>query len=168
MTEFIRNNPLTTAHIATEVVLLGGLLYYSYQVNKNLTKAIMSMERRLALCERALASKPKSPHPSQPQPSQPHPPPPRRPQPPRQNYEQHHHQPQPQLHQQQTQPPPQPFNGYVKVNNPPPELDEESLDQVIEEELGKLVNFVSSSSPITDELPVIEEMSNEMPEEMEE
>lgn len=147
MTEFIRNNPLTTAHIATEVVVLGGLLYYSFQINKNLSKSVIALERRLATCERTLASVQQ-----QQRPSSHHKPPVHR--------ASHHATHRTQHHPPTTYPPsrsqrspsPSPpltrniittsYDGdYVKLSQA------KQLDQEIEEELNKLVDF--ASKPIT-------------------
>jgi hypothetical protein len=51
MTEFIKNNTFTTAHVATEVVCLVGLLYYTIQSNRQLNKNAQSLEIRLKNCE---------------------------------------------------------------------------------------------------------------------
>jgi hypothetical protein len=139
MTDFIKRNPLTTAHIATEVIVLGGLLYYCIQVNKGLTKSVMALEKRLSACEKALhPTARQAPHqpPRQASPPQARPPAPR-PQP----------QPQPPTRQQPRHALPVIYeddDNDVEVEEEEVLMTDADLDNEIDEELGKLIDFAST------------------------
>lgn len=166
MTEFIKNNTFTTAHVATEVVCLAGLLYYTVQSNRQLNKTIQALESRLKNCENIIHQQNskinqmqsmdlKLSHPqkvsNQQAVKQ------RQQQPPRQQI----------LQQQQQQSYQQPlqFNSPAPKQRLPviyeehtptisqydeddagvPEITEEELDNEINEELGKLVDFATEA-----------------------